>query len=290
VSKRYPANAPAISDTGEICFVSGESRRVELHTDRRGRVLGLGDSVGTTCDLNSEGEIVYRGIDEAGNLQIFSSTRHKLTGNREHLLGSPSVNNRGEVVWVQSGELFSLADGQITEFGGLVGYRVDLNDHGEVVFPFRRDNTFIIVLATRYPERYRDFRPLRYESVRKPDFEVEISIDPLGIPGVVVLGSRDLLPVAILTTHSSMGENLDFDASQVDSLSVRFGPGKADIVVRSMSESQDVDGDGDTDLLLFFQPNKPGLGCGDTEALLVGRTKDGKAFQGLAPVLVSGCE
>jgi hypothetical protein len=98
------------------------------------------------------------------------------------------------------------------------------------------------------------------------------------------------LPVAILTTHSSKGESLDFDVSQVDPLSVRFGPGEADIVVRSMSASQDVDGDGDADLLLFFRPDQPELGCGDTEALLVGRTMDGKAFQGLAPVLVSGCE
>ena len=148
----------------------------------------------------------------------------------------------------------------------------------------------MIVLATRYPEKYPDFRPLKYQSVRKPDFEVEISIDPLGNRGVVVLGSRDLLPVAILTTHAAKGESLDFDVSQVDALSVRFGPGEAGIVVRSMAASQDVDEDGDTDLLLFFRPNKPGLGCGDAEALLVGRTKDGKAFQGFAAVQISGCE
>ena len=290
ISGRYPANAPAISDTGEICFVSSEPRRVSLHTDRRGRVLDLGDSIGTTCDLNSQGEIVYRSIDGEGDFQIFSSTRRQLTEGEEVLLGSPSVNNHGQVVWVQSGELFSLEEGQITEFGGLVGFRVDLNDHGEVVFPYRQKKTFIIVLATRYPERYPNFRPLKYESVRQPEFEVAISIDPLGNPGVVVLGSRDLLPVAILTTHSSKGESFDFHVSQVDPLSVRFGPGEADIVVRSMSASQDVDGDGDADLLLFFRPDQPELGCGDTEALLVGRTMDGKAFQGLAPVLVSGCE
>ena len=68
ISQRYPANAPAISDTGEVCFVSSEPRQVSLHTDRRGRVLDLGDSVGTTCDLNSMGEIVYRSIGGNGYL------------------------------------------------------------------------------------------------------------------------------------------------------------------------------------------------------------------------------
>ena len=290
ITVKPPANTPAISDIGEICFVRSGSRRVELHTDRRGRVLDLGDSVGTTCDLNSQGEIVYRGVDDEGNFQIFSSTRQQLTDEQEVLLGSPSVNNHGQVVWVQSGELFSLEDGQVTEFGGLVGFRVDLNDQGDVVFPYRHKKTFLIVLATRYPERYPDFRPLKYESVREPDFEVALSIDPLGNPGVVVLGSRDLLPVAILTTHLSKGEALDFDTSQVVPLSVRFGPGMAGIVVRSMASREDVDADGDTDLLLFFRPDKPRLGCGDTEALLVGRTRDDKAFQGVAPVLISGCE
>ena len=106
ITVQPPANTPAISDSGEICFVRSGSRRVELHTDRRGRVLDLGDSVGTTCDLNSQGEVVYRSVDDEGNFQIFSSTRQQLTDEHEVLLGSPSVNNHGQVVWVQSGELF----------------------------------------------------------------------------------------------------------------------------------------------------------------------------------------
>lgn len=290
ISKQSSANTPAISDSGEICFVTGGPRRVELSTDRRGRVLDLGDTVGTTCDLNSHGEIVYRGVDEEGLFQIFSSTRHQLTHEPEALLGSPTVNNHGDVVWVQSGELHSLDEGKITEFGGLVGFRLDLNDHGDVVFPYRQKKTFIIVLATRRPEMYPDFRPLKYDSVREPEFEVVVRIDPLGNPGVVVLGSRDLLSVAILTTRMSAGESVDFDASKVDPLSVRFGPGRADIVVRSMASLQDVDGDGDTDLVLFFRPNRPRFGCADTEALLVGRTQEGKVFQGMTTVLISGCD
>lgn len=287
---RSSANTPAISDSGEVCFVRSDPDRVELHTDRRGLIVDLGDTAGTTCDLNSHGEVVYRSLDEDGYFQIFSSTRQQLTDEPEALLGSPSVNNNGEVVWVQSGELHSLSEGQITEFGGLVGFRLDLNDLGDIVFSYWHKKTYLIALATRRPEDYPDFRPLKYESVREPDFEVEIRIDPKGNPGVVVLGSRDLLPVAILTTHVSKGESVDFDASQVAPLSVRFGPGSAGIVVRSMSSREDVDEDGDTDLLLFYRPDKPRFGCGDTEALLVGRTRDGKAFQGLSPVQVSGCE
>jgi len=290
VSEQFSANTPAISDTGEICFVRSAPGHLQLHTDRRGEVLDLGDSVGTTCDINSEGEIVYRGVDGEGNFQIFSSVGGQLSGEEEVLLGSPSINNNGEVVWVQSGELFSLEAGQVTEFGGLVGFRVDLNDQGDVVFPYRRKKSFMIVLATRYPEMYPDFRPLKYESMRKPDFEVAVLIDPAGNPGVVDLNARDLLPVAILTTHLSKGEPLDFDASQVVPLSVRFGPGRADIVVRSMASREDVDSDGDEDLVLFFRLARTGIGCGDADVGLEGRTKDGKAFQGFAPILVSGCE
>jgi hypothetical protein len=284
------ANTPAIGDSGEVCFVRSAPGEVEIHTDRRGRVLDLGDSVATTCDINAQGEIVFRGLDDKGNFQIFSTTRSQLTNEENVLLGTPSVNNRGEVVWVQSGELFSLAQGQLTEFGGLVGFRVDLNDRGDVVFPYRLKKTFIVVLATRNPERYPELPPLQYETVRSPDFEVAVIVDPRGNPGVVVLGSRDVLPVAILSSSVSQGEALDFDASQVDVLSVRLGPKRASIGVRSMSEISDVDGDGDDDLLLFFRRGKVGFGCGDTNVALEGRTTVGKAFQGFAPVLISGCE
>lgn len=284
------ANTPAISDSGEVCFVRSDPDKVELHTDRRGLIVDLGDIAGTTCDLNSHGEVVYRALDEEGHHQIFSSTRRQITDEPETLLGSPSVNNRGQVVWVQSGEIHTLEEGRITEFGGKVGFRLDLNDHRDIVFSYWHRKTYLIVLATRDPDRYHNLRPLKYESVRKPEIEVEIRINPLGNPGVVFLGSRDLLPVAILTTQVSKGESMDFDALQVAPLSVRFGPGRAGIVVRSMSSREDVDEDGDTDLLLFFRPDKPRFGCGDTEALLVGRTKDRKAFQGLAPVQISGCE
>jgi hypothetical protein len=285
-----PANAPAIGDSGEVCFVRSDPERLELHTDRRGVIVDLGETAGTTCDINSQGEVVYRGLDEDGHHQIFSTARHQLTDEPETLLGSPSVNNRGEVVWVQGGELHSLSEGQITEFGGKVGFRLDVNDLGDIVFSYWHRKTYLIALATLDPERYPEFRPLKYESVREPDFEVEIRIDPLGNPGVVVLGSRDLLPVAILTTQVSSGESVDFDALQVAPLSVRFGPGRAGIVVRSMASREDIDEDGDTDLLLFFRPDKPRFGCGDTEAVLVGRTRDGTAFQGLTPVQISGCE
>ena len=290
VTERDPANTPAISDTGEVCFVRSSPARVELHTDRRGLVLDLGDSIGTTCDINSRGDIVYRGVDGEGTFQIFSTVGQQLTDEDGVLLGSPSVNNNGQVVWVQSGELFSLQEGQVTEFGGLVGFRADLNDRGDVVLPYRQKKSFMVVLATRYPEMYPDFRPLKYQSVRRPEFEVAMLVDPAGNPGMVDLNAGDLLPVAILTTHLSKGEAQDFDALQVDALSVRFGPDRADIVVRSMSAQQDVDADGDTDLLLFFRPNRPGFGCGDTDATLEGRTKDGKAFHGFAPILTSGCE
>ena len=79
--------------------------------------------------------------------------------------------------------------------------------------------------------------------------------------------------MAILTTSVADGDAVDFDATTVDPFTVRFGPDEAGKAHprQPLGHIEDVDGDGDLDLLLHFSTAATGLACGDTEAILTGK-------------------
>jgi hypothetical protein len=93
--------------------------------------------------------------------------------------------------------------------------------------------------------------------------------------------SRGAVPVALLSTD-------EFDATQVDLQSVRFGAKDSEAApVRATEE--DVDGDGLMDLLLFFETQETGISCGDTFATLTGRTLDGQSISASDAIRTVGC-
>ncbi len=93
--------------------------------------------------------------------------------------------------------------------------------------------------------------------------------------------------VAVLTTSVADGDAADFDAWEVDETTVVFGPLAA--APEGSAHAEDVDGDGDLDMVLRFRVRATGISCGDTGATLSGETLAGEAFEATDSVFVQGC-
>jgi hypothetical protein len=57
-----------------------------------------------------------------------------------------------------------------------------------------------------------------------------------------------------------------------------------------ISSKQDVDGNGDIDMILFFSTQNTGIVCGDTYASLTGETLYGQMIEGADFVNTVGCK
>lgn len=93
--------------------------------------------------------------------------------------------------------------------------------------------------------------------------DIKIDIKPGSDPNSINLESKGVVPVAVLTTD-------DFDASNVDPETVEFAG--AEPVRWTMD---DVDGDGDVDMLFHFKTQELDLDEDSTEATLIGTTDTG---------------
>jgi beta-glucosidase len=123
-----------------------------------------------------------------------------------------------------------------------------------------------------------DYDPLfPYGFGLKYPLEVSIDILPGSDVNPVNPGQRGILPVAILTTD-------DFDAGNVDPFSLAFGPAGAPITHKN-GHLEDVDGDGDIDLLLHFTITDTGIAAGDVYACLVGARWDGDPIEGCSAIV-----
>jgi len=109
---------------------------------------------------------------------------------------------------------------------------------------------------------------------------VQIDIKPGSFPNAINPNSRGVIPVAILTTDS-------FDASTVDASTVRFGPDEAPAVKSAMD---DVDNDGDLDMILFFRTQQTGIACGQTSATLTGQTLTSIPIEGSDSIKTVACK
>ncbi len=111
---------------------------------------------------------------------------------------------------------------------------------------------------------------------------IEIDIKPGSYPNSINCQNLNgIIPVAILTTEA-------FDATTVDHKTVRFGKIGVEAMETHIDKKtgepkrheEDVDGDGDIDLVFHFRFGDTGIECGDEEAILTGRTFAGKEVAG----------
>lgn len=123
----------------------------------------------------------------------------------------------------------------------------------------------------------------RANDVRSIDW-VPPDVKPRSFPSSINIKKDGLVPAAILSTA-------EFDAvAQVDQTSLTFGAtGLEQSLVRCGSPGEDVNDDGRADLVCQFDTTKTGLTCGMTTATLMGRTVDGRRFEGQDDIKLTGC-
>ncbi len=110
------------------------------------------------------------------------------------------------------------------------------------------------------------------------ELAVEIDIKPGSDPNSINCNNENaVITVAILTTD-------DFDATTVDHTTVTFEGASETHVNKKTGDprrhEEDVDGDGDTDLVFHFRLGDTDLGCDATEGILTGETFDGVPING----------
>ncbi|MDG1462991.1 MAG: hypothetical protein P8R04_05410, partial [Gammaproteobacteria bacterium] len=100
--------------------------------------------------------------------------------------------------------------------------------------------------------------------------------------------STAVIPLAVLSSSIAEGDEVDFDATQIDPTSLQFGYTAA--ANASVPAASDVDGDGSTDMSFGFNTQDTGIACEDTEAVLVGETLSGEVFSATDFVSTGDCD
>ena len=110
---------------------------------------------------------------------------------------------------------------------------------------------------------------------------VTMDIKPGDVPNTLNLRSRGVVPIAILTTEG-------FDAASIDPTSLRFGAtGEEAAALRTVLD--DVDQDGDPDLVAFFRSRDTDINCETLFTYVSGVTVAGVSIAGTDSVEIVGC-
>jgi DNA-binding beta-propeller fold protein YncE len=118
--------------------------------------------------------------------------------------------------------------------------------------------------------------------------DVVIDVKPGSEVNSINPRSNGVIPVAILTTSKADGDISDFDAWTADPSTLALGPDNGGLK-HSSGHAEDVDGDGDIDMMLHFKTQETGIACGDSEVTLTGATLDGVEFTATDRIQATGC-
>lgn len=95
--------------------------------------------------------------------------------------------------------------------------------------------------------------------------------------GVIPFPSLPTVTVVAILSDGS------FDATTVDSARLRYGHSGSEAGALGAAAA-DIDGDGDTDMVVAFSSRAARIVCGDAEAFLIGATTTGVPFEGSTPI------
>ena len=223
--------------------------------------------------------VSYGMIGSATNLPITGNNHQKVPGSRAiHMLNAAGdMAGKYAYRWIvrpAAGPSYFIEDLLDTP-----GWQLNtltlraMNDRGDLVGTAQTDGGL-----------YRAVLLHRVQNVKT----VAIDIDPYSTANNVNPTSDDLIAVAVLSTNIANGDAVDFDATQVDPSSLKFGTGEAPHVVGPWPT--DVGGDGDTDVLFGFQTQATNVLCDDTTISLTGETYAGEPIEATDTITTVDCE
>jgi probable HAF family extracellular repeat protein len=231
---------------------------------------GTGWAAGHGADINNLGQVV--GVMDMTAFMWQNGAITALGGlGRPGFSGANAINDAGQVVgdslaadrdfhafiW-QDGVMADLNSQVPAGSGWLLRSAMDINESGDIV---------------GYGFHNGEFRQFLYTAV---DFGIAIDIKPGDSSNTVNLKSNGVLPVAVLASP-------DYPISSVDASTVSFAGAKP-----ARQTMEDVDGDGDEDLLFHFRTSGLSLDTNSTDANLIGRLSNGCLFTSSDAVRITG--
>ena len=168
-------------------------------------------------------------------------------------------------------------DGEITDLYSRV---VNLSDWVSIEGPTAiNDNGVMVGRGTVWEEGTTRRRMYKLTPVTA----VAVDVLPGDESNVVYPTRVGKLPVAVLSSP-------DFDATQVDPATLRFGLGEAKQARNTSVVIADVDGVHGNDSEVRFRVDQAGIFCDDTEVNLYGETYTGEIIGGTDQIDASNCE
>lgn len=114
-------------------------------------------------------------------------------------------------------------------------------------------------------------------------FDALIDVKPDSFPNSINPKNRGVIPVAVLSTAFGV------PVGSIDPGTARFGSTGTE-AAPAHHALEDVNGDGDLDLILHFRTQETGIACGDTIAYLRAKTTDGKEVSGMDSIRTVSCK
>ena len=178
---------------------------------------------------------------------------------------------------------YSLADG-FHDLGPLVDNRAEAGWLG-VAYDLSRTDTGSIIGSGGFADSIGGVAAF----MLKPVLQVQMNVDPWSTANIIKPNEPEtVIPVVIEGATVASGGAIDFDATQIDPASLKFGIGEASFVNGPWFANWS--GDANTDIYVGFETGDSAIACGDTEVMLTGHTFAGAPFEATDTIETVECE